>query len=508
LVPAATPGIEQGARHDPLHMAFLNGPLKGRDVFIPIEQIIGGVAQAGNGWRMLIESLTDGRAISLPALSTAAAKTASRITGAYARIRRQFGVSIASFEGIEEALARIAGHTYAMDAARRVTLAALDAGHKPAVISAIVKYNLTYRCRQVIDAAMEVYGGAGICLGPSNPLGQLHSFPAVGITVEGANILTRNLITFGQGAIRCHPYLLNELKAAGEADEKAGLRAFDRALLGHLGFALSNAVRSLLLGLSGAWLAPPPADAASPVRRYYRRLTRMSAAFAIVTDVLLLMLRGGLKRRERLSARMADVLSQLYLASTALKHFADQDQQADDLPLVRWVCEDCLYTIQQSFDVLFDNLPNRAVAWGLRLLVFPLGRHYAPPADRLEQDTASLLTAPSPARDRLSEGMYLPEGLQERVAKLERALQKIIAVEPLERKLKEARRHKQIRAKAPLAQLDEALAAGVLTETEAKALREAEKARREIIQVDHFPASEATVMRAGGEHPKTPNVVG
>jgi len=323
LVPATAPGVKTGTRHDQLHMAFMNGPLFGKDVFIPMDMVIGGPEMAGKGWRMLVEALTDGRAISLPALSTATAKLATRVTSAYARVRRQFKLPISQFEGIRESLARLAGNTYAMDGARLTTLAALDQGHKPAVISAIVKYNLTERARQVMQDAMDVHGGAALALGPRNPLGPYHSFPQLGATVEGHNILTRNLITFGQGAIRCHPYLLQELQAASGTDEKAARREFDKVLMAHLAFTLNNKARAFLHGLTGAtFISMPTAPVA--LKPYYQQLTRMSTAFAFVTDVLLLTLRGELKRRERLSARMADVISQLYIASAALKHYHDR----------------------------------------------------------------------------------------------------------------------------------------------------------------------------------------
>jgi acyl-CoA dehydrogenase len=302
-------------------MAFQNGPLHGRDVFVPIGQVIGGADQVGSGWRMLMESLTDGRAISLPALSTAAAKVATRVTGAYARLRSQFKVPIGRFEGIEEKLADIAANTYVMDAARRVTLAALDAGEKQSLVSAIMKYNLTERARRVVNAALDVHAGAGVCLGPKNLLSQLDAYTTVGITVEGANILTRNLMVFGQGALRCHPYLFDELTAANDEDRQAGAEAFDRALLSHVGYALRNGVRALLLGLSGGRLARVPEDIDPALARYWRNFARMSAAFAVTTDLLLVSLRGELKRRERISARMADALSQLYLGTVTLKAY-------------------------------------------------------------------------------------------------------------------------------------------------------------------------------------------
>src|SRR5215469_11195974 len=472
LVPAKTPGVRTGTRHDQLHMAFMNGPLFGKNVFIPMDMVIGGPQMAGKGWRMLMECLTDGRAISLPALSTATAKLATRVTSAYARVRRQFKLPISQFEGIREAVARLAGNTYAMDGARLTTLAALDQGHKPAVISAIVKYNLTERSRQVMNDAMDVHGGAALSLGPKNPLGSFHSYPQMGITVEGHNILTRNLITFGQGAIRCHPYLLKELQAAGNPDPKAALKEFDQAVMTHLGFTVSTKARVFLHGLTGAKLIDVP-TVPMALKGYYRQLTRMSAAFAFVTDVLLLTLRGELKRRERLSARMADVISQLYMASCALKHYHEQGNQLADLPLVSWACEDSLYRIQQSLDALFKNLPNRWLARSLRLVVFPLGMRYRAPSDALEHRIAALVFRPSPERDRLTAGMYLPKDMNEKVRLLDEAFVQAVETRPLREKLRKAAHDKTLQAKGD-AQVTEAVEKGLITPGEAAALRSAD----------------------------------
>ncbi len=484
LVPAATPGVKTGTRHDQLHMAFMNGPLFGKDVFIPLDMVIGGPEMAGKGWRMLMECLTDGRAISLPALSTATAKLATRVTSAYARVRRQFKLPISQFEGVREAIARLAGNTYAMDAARLTTLAALDQGHKPAVISAIVKYNLTDRARQVVNDAMDVHGGAALSLGPKNPLGPFHSYPQMGITVEGHNILTRNLITFGQGAIRCHPHLLKELEAAGNPDPKLALKEFDAAIFAHFRFTAYNKTRSLLHGLTGAGFAGVPTTPVA-LKPYYQQLTRMSAAFAYVTDVLLLTLRGELKRRERLSARMADIVSQLYIASAALKHYHEQGNQPSDLPLVSWVCEDSLYRIQQSFDALFKNLPKGWLTWSLRRVVFPLGMRFRAPSDELEQKVAALVLRPSLERERLTAGMYLPADMAEKVRLLDEAFLRAVETRPLREKLRTAAKGKTLHAKGD-AQVDEAVQQGLITPGEAAALRTAEALRRQAIQVDDF----------------------
>lgn len=487
LVPSHLKGVEQGKRHNPMHMAFLNGPLRGKDVFIPLDYLIGGQEFAGKGWRMLMECLTDGRSISLPALSTASAKVAMRTAGAYARVREQFKTPIGRFEGIQEALARIGGNTYTMDAARLMTLAALDAGHKPSVIAGIVKYNLTERARSVINDAIEVHGGAAICLGPRNPLGQLHSFPAVGVTVEGHNILTRNLMVFGQGAIRCHPYLLTELEAVRDADEKAGLKTFDKTLQAHLGFGVRNACRSLVLALTGGRLARAPVGAGS-LAREYQRLERMAASFAIATDVLLLSYRGSLKRRERISGRMADVLSQLYLATAALKHFNDQGRPEADLPLVRWAVADALHKMQTAFDALLENVEPRPAAWLLKLLIFPLGRHFRRPSDTLEARVAGMLIADNESRERMAAGMYNPTDAGERLVMLETAMRKLNEAQPLHKVLRKAVKAGEVKGRNLEERLSSAVEAGVLKPEEAGALRGAAEAQLAAIQVDEFDA--------------------
>ncbi len=484
LIPTDTPGVETGRRHLPMEIVFMNGPTRGRDVFVPIDWIIGGRERAGQGWRMLMECLSDGRGISLPALSTGAGKLTARAVGGYARIRRQFKLPIGRFEGVEEALARIGGYTYIMDAARTLTAAALDRGEKPAVISAIVKYHLTESMRKVINDGMDVLGGAGICLGPRNFLARGYEGVPISITVEGANILTRTMIIFGQGAIRSHPWVFKELAAIGEADPDESLRQFDRALFGHIGFFLHNVVRSLWHGLTGSRFVMLRAP--RPARRYYQHLTRMSAAFALSTDVAMMTLGGSLKRREKLSGRLGDILSHLYLASAVLKRFEDQDCPKADRPLLHWACRHHLHEIQQAFDGLFQNLPNRPAAWFLRLLTFPLGRHFRPPSDRLGHQVAELLLSPSPARDRLTAGLFLPEGPDEPLGRIEDALRKVIKAEQPERRIRHALRDWQPDWRGLEGLLAVALEKGIIDETEADLIREAEAARDEVIKVDDF----------------------
>jgi acyl-CoA dehydrogenase len=484
LIPTDTEGVNIGRRHYPINLVFMNGPNSGKDVFIPMDWVIGGVERVGQGWRMLMECLSDGRGISLPALSTGAGKMASRAVGGYARIRRQFKMPIGRFEGVEEALARIGGLSYMMDAARTLTAVALDRGEKPSVISAIVKYHLTESMRTVVNDGMDVLGGAGICLGPRNLLARGYEGIPISVTVEGANILTRTMIIFGQGAIRSHPWIFKELEAIGEADPDVSLEKFDRAFFGHMGFFNRNLFRSLWHGLTGSRFVF--VSGKQPVKRYLQHLTRMSAAFALCTDIALMTLGGSLKRREKLSGRLGDILSNLYLASAALKRFEDQGSPQDDLPLLNWVCQYNLYQIQKAFDGLLQNLPNRPVAWVIRWFIFPLGQHFKAPSDKLGHEISTLLLNPSAARDRLTAGLYIPQSTDEQLGRIEAALEKVIKAEPAERRLR-----RELKSYRPdHTGVEGILAAGleqrIITEQDAELIREAEAARNDVIQVDDF----------------------
>ncbi|HFD79025.1 MAG TPA: acyl-CoA dehydrogenase, partial [Gammaproteobacteria bacterium] len=478
LIPTDTPGIDIGNRHAPLNQAFMNGPNRGHDVFIPLEWVIGGRARVGQGWRMLMECLADGRAISLPALSTGAAKLAARTTGAYAAVRKQFHMPIGRFEGIVEVLGRIAGNAYAMDAARELTTLALDRGNKPAVASAIIKYHLTERMRRVVDDAMDVHGGRAICMGPRNYLGRAYQAIPISITVEGANILTRSLIIFGQGAIRCHPFLLREMRAAAQRD----LDAFDEALWGHLQGLLANFAHALFHGLTGARFAASPVDREEA--RYYRQLTRMSAAFAVTAEFAMLRLGSTLKRRESLSARLGDVLSQLYIASAALKRFADQGRQPADRPLLEWTLCDALHGAEQKLFEVYDNLPGRLGSRALQWLLFPFGRRHRAPADALLQRAANVLLRWGAARERLTEGLFIPADAHESLAQLELALEKSTAAEPVLARLRRAMRNGELAGGDPEQCLDAAVSAGLIEAREADAVRAAVDARRRVIGVD------------------------
>ena len=485
LIPSDTPGIEIGERHIPLDIPFHNGPNRGKDVFIPLDWIIGGREGVGQGWRMLVECLAEGRAISLPALSVGAGKATSRYTGAYARVRRQFNQPIGYFEGIEEALARIAGKTYQMDAARIMTLGALDQGEKPSVISAIIKYHLTERYRQVTNDAMDIQGGSGICLGPRNLIGRIYQAIPVAITVEGANILTRSMIIFGQGAIRCHPYVLKEFTAAQDDNRERALETFDQALFSHIGFVMSNMARVSWLGLTRGKFSYSPVK--GPTKPYFQQLNWMSAAFAMAVDVSLMTLGGSLKRKERISARLGDVLSELYLCSAVLKHHHDQGAHKEELPLVKWALLDSLYKIQEALRGLLLNLPFKPLSWLLRLLIFPTSTPYHESSDRLDHRAARIILNKSDARERLTEGIYASLDEKEAVGLLERAFEAALAASPLEKTLRQAKRAGQIKGKSINELAEHAHRLGIISEEDIELLKEADRLRTEAIRVDAFP---------------------
>lgn len=493
LIPVDTPGVRVGRRHFPLNSAFQNGPTQGTDVFIPLDYIIGGAERIGQGWRMLMECLAAGRSISLPASATGGVKLAARTSGAYARVRKQFHMPVGKFEGVEEALTRIAGNLYVMDAARVLTAQAVDLGEKPSVISAIVKYHCTERGRVVINDAMDVHGGKGICLGPDNYLARFYQQTPIGITVEGANILTRSLIIFGQGAVRAHPYVLKEIKAAHDADKKRAVFDFDAALFGHISFALSNAVRSLLFALSGGRIIDAPTE--EPTRRYYQLLTRYATSFAFAADIAMLVLGGGLKRREKLSARLGDVLSQLYLCSAVLKKFEDDGRPLEDMPLLDWAMQDGLYRIQLAFDGVLQNFPSRPAALLLRALIFPLGQCRRPPSDALGHEVATLILGPTQARERLTAGSYIPGDEHDAVGALEAALASTLRCEPLQAELVDARKAGKLKALDEPGQIAEARAAGLITEAQAAQLERDYALRRKVIMVDDFAPEQLAAGR-------------
>ena len=484
LIPTNTPGISIGRRHYPLDSAFQNGPNRGKDVFIPMDWIIGGVAQVGNGWKMLMQSLSTGRAVSLPALSVAAAKFTCRNTGAYSHIRRQFNLPIGEFEGIEEPLARMAGETYILNAACKVTNAALDNGEKPAVISAILKYELTERMRRIVNDGMDIQGGSGICLGPKNYLGRLYQVIPVSITVEGANILTRTMMIFGQGAIRCHPYIQKEMAALQQND----LRQFDAVLFEHIGFFMHNMAACLWLGLTNARFLKAPGE--PNTRRYYRQIARLSGGFALFADFALITLGGNLKRKERISGLFADVLSNLYLCSCVLKHYQDQGCPKDDAPLLDWACRHSIYLAQQALRAVYWKLPMRPLAWVLHCLIFPLGKSCSPPGDLLIHQTASLLLNQSAVRDRLTCGIYINSNPDDATGRIEVAFKAVLAAAPVTAKIRLAQKQQQLAKGDPFKLLAAALTLGIITEEEARLCIAAEQAGLAAIAVDDFSAEE------------------
>lgn len=495
LIPTDTPGVEIGRRHEPLGTAFQNGPNWGHDVFIPLDWVIGGPDGVGRGWVMLMECLSTGRGISLPAVGASGGKFYSRNAGAYARVRRQFNLPIGRFEGIEEPLARIGARTYMMDSARLLTLSALDAGEEPSVVSAILKHFNTEGYRQVVNDAMDIHGGRGICEGPSNYLATAYRSVPVTITVEGANILTRSMIVFGQGAMRCHPYLVAEITAAQAGDAESASRDFDAALVSHMGFTVRNAARAFVYGLSRARLAPAPRPGISA--KYFRRLARMSAAFAFVADMTLLTLGGELKRKEKLSGRFADALIHMFVCSAVLKHYEDSGRPQADLPLMEWSVKYCLYRIQDALDEILRNFPITWFGIVLRWMVFPLGRRFRYPNDRTGHRVAQLLLEPSPARDRLTAGIYIDQRPEDVTGRLEHALKLAVEVEPIEQRLR--KRKAQWSPRMDYEEwLRERVEEGVIDAAEADTLREWTRALRRVIDVDDFEPHElgATVGAA------------
>ncbi|MEM6185404.1 acyl-CoA dehydrogenase FadE [Shewanella vaxholmensis] len=486
LIPTDVEGVETGRRHFPLNCMFQNGPTRGNEVFVPLSFIIGGPKMAGQGWRMLVECLSVGRGITLPSNSAGGVKTAALATGAYARIRRQFKLPIGKLEGIEEPMARIGGNAYLMDAVTTLTTTGIDLGEKPSVISAIVKYHLTDRMQKCVIDAMDIHGGKGVCLGPNNYLGRGYQAAPIAITVEGANILTRSMIIYGQGAIRCHPYVLAEMESAFDTESGQGLANFDAAIFGHIGFATSNFIRSFWLGLTSSRFSNAPYS--DKTKRYYQQMNRFSANLALLSDLAMATLGGNLKRKERISARLGDLLSQLYLASATLKRYEDEGRQTDDLPLVQWAVEDALYKLQASLDDLLDNFPM-GLGGALRVVMFPFGRPLKRPSDVLDHKVAKIMQTPCESRNRLGKGQFWTNSEHNAVGIQEQTLLDIIASEPLHDKVCKASGKR-----LPFMWLDkvaaEGKALGVLSDDEVSLLERAEIGRMKSINVDDFDPAE------------------
>lgn len=487
LLPRDTAGMEIGNRHFPLNVPFQNGPIRGQDIFVPLDYIIGGNKMIGQGWRMLVECLSVGRVITLPSSSAGGAKSIALATGAYARIRRQFKMPVGKMEGIEEMLGRIGGNAYLMDAVNSFSTKGVDLGEKPSVISAICKYHLTEKMRQIVNDSMDVHGGKGIMLGQNNYLGRAYQGAPIAITVEGANILTRNMMIYGQGAMRCHPYVLTELLAANNPDEDESLQQFDQAVFGHIGFAVSNFFRSLWFSLTGAQLTKAPFD--DETSGYYRSMQRYSSNMAFLSDVAMAVLGGELKRRERISARLGDLLSYLYLTSCVLKRFDDEGRKTEDLPLMHWAMQDSLYKLETALEELFDNFPSKSLGIVLKLIIMPFGKKYKRPSDEIEHNIATLLQTPSEARNRLGSGQYLTRVEGSLMGDLEQTLENVLAAEPIYNKVCQAANEY-----LPFTELHKVAEKGLelkaITEEQATLLIETERGRLRTINVDDFKHSE------------------
>jgi acyl-CoA dehydrogenase len=492
LIPTSHPGVEIGNRHFPMNLAFMNGPTTGKNVFIPLDWIIGGDKMAGQGWRMLMECLSIGRSISLPALATGSSKVTYRVSGAYSRIRRQFNTPISSFEGIEEALGYIAGYTYLLEACRIMTAGAIDQKINPSIVSAIAKYHMTEMCRKIVSHGLDIHGGHMIQTGPRNFLANIYSAIPISITVEGANILTRNLIIFGQGAIRCHPYLLKEVELI--TAKEANIQALDRTLMAHVGYFTSNLLRSFAYGLTGGIFIFTPAKN-KRIKKYQRQLTRMSTALALLSDASLILLGGSLKRRENISARLGDIMSQLYLASTVLKYFHDNNKPNSDIDYVCWALQECLYRIQLACNQLLDNFPHRFVGKLFSFIIFPFGNAYSHPKDKLHKAIVTSMLTPSEFRDRITQYCYVSKEADDLGNRLDNALTQLAIVEPAQKKLHKAMQSGAIpRWYEFKERVQAAEVAGMISADEARILNEFESLRNEIIKVNEFSFDLARVI--------------
>ena len=505
LIPADHTGVEIGERHDPLGLAFMNGPTRGKDVFIPMDWLIGGSDYAGKGWRMLVECLSAGRGISLPALGTAVGHLTTRTTGAYAYVRKQFGMSIGKFEGVAEAMGRIGGLTYLLEATRTLTTTALDLKEKPGIVTAIAKYHMTEMARTVLNDSMDIHSGRAIQDGPMNYLSKHYLGIPVAITVEGANILTRNLMIFGQGATRCHPYVLQEMEAAANPDSKEGAKQFDDLLFKHIKHALGNTFGAFGAALTGSRFIK--ADLSGPTQQYYREITRLSKALAVSTDFAMLTLGGDLKRKEMISARLGDGLSYLYMATAALKKYEDEGRQQGDLDFVHYAVQHCLHNAAKSLNAAYTNFPVKYVGGLLKTLVFPLGNRYQAPSDDLTVRLAEAMMTPGVQRDRMTTLCYIGESEDDNVGLMERAFEAMYAIKPLERKLFKAVKAGTVARKGPLMErLEQAKEAGVLTQEEIDQIVAADKLRYKAIQVDHFSHDFSEVRTNGPEKAKLDSV--
>ncbi|WP_224703542.1 acyl-CoA dehydrogenase [Devosia aquimaris] len=488
LIPHDHPGLDIGRRHFPSRQAFMNGPVRGSNVFVPMSYLIGGTDYAGQGWRMLMECLSTGRAISLPAIGSISIKQTLRTTSAYARVRRQFGIPVGLMEGVAEPLGEMVKRAYTFEAGRRLTASMVDEGQRPAVIAGLLKYTTTEAMRDSMDNAFDIHGGRAIQDGPGNYLFGAYMALPVAITVEGANILTRTLMTFAQGVLRAHPYLLKEVQAGKNPDRKAGLEQFDVAFGGHARFMLRNVVASFLHGVSNGAFASTPNQ--GPMAHWYRQLHRYSQAFALTADWTTVVLGGALKRKQKISGRMADILSDLYLISATLRRFEDEGQLAEDRDVVEAIMADRIAGIEDSFDAVFANFPNRFFAVAMRVLCFPLGRHARRASDRVNYRLAKAVLQPGAFRDRLTTGAYVTMDPEDITGVLEDAFIKVTEAEEIEGRFIKAARKGVIERRLDRDAIDDAVAAGVLNGNEAGIMRAADEATDRVVKVDDFAPDE------------------
>ncbi|MCJ2376482.1 acyl-CoA dehydrogenase [Vibrio sp. ZSDZ34] len=498
LIPTDHPGVVIGERHDPLHLAFMNGIIQGEEVFIPMDWLIGGADYAGKGWRMLVECLSAGRGISLPALGTAIGHLTARTTGAYAYVRKQFGMSIGKFEGVAEALGRIGGLNYLLEATRTLTTTALDQGQKPGIVTAIAKYHMTEIARTLINDSFDVHGGRAIQCGPMNYLSSSYLGVPVAITVEGANILTRNLMIFGQGATRCHPYVFQEMEAAANPDQAEGAKAFDNLLFKHIGHATANSISGLFAALTGSTFTSSPVS--GPTKRHYKNLKRLSRALAVSADFAMLTLGGELKRKELISARLGDGLSYLYMASAVLKKYQDEGCLEADLDHVHYAVDYCFHHAAKSLNEAYRNFPSGIAGKTLKVLLFPLGNHFKLPDDKVTMRIANKLMVPGEARDRLTHLCHVGEDENDAIGIMERAFIAMHGIKDLEKKLQKGVKAGKVARKGLLSErLAQALEAGVLTKEEVAEVEAADAQRYRAIQVDHFSHDMKTTLTETSE---------
>ncbi|MES9816976.1 MAG: acyl-CoA dehydrogenase [Candidatus Thiodiazotropha sp.] len=488
LIPHDTQGMQIGRRHLPIGDAFLNGPIQGEDVFVPLSFIIGGPEMAGKGWRMLVNCLSVGRAVTLPTTAVAVSKRSLLGTSAYTSLRRQFGIPIAQFEGIQKPLARIAGLSYIIDAARLQTIQAIVEGNKPSVASAILKYHTTEMARQCVIDAMDIHAGKAVVKGPKNYIADMYESMPVAITVEGANILTRNLMIFGQGAIRSHPYVMQEMTLAHAEDNQETLARFDTTLTAHIGHSISNFARTLTMGLGLSREVVPNGNL--HLLPYYRHFNRLSSLFAMITDVALLNLNAKLKFKEMLSARLGDLLSMLFLGSMVIKQHEDSQHPEEEWPVVQWALDHLLHQYQVAFDQLMENWPNRWVPGVLKRLAFPIGRRYSAPKDSLEKSVVELITVDSATRIKMTSGLFLEVAANNPLAEVNQVFLESLNLQPILKRLNHALRTGELEKTEDMELADAALQAAMITEHEAEQLRRFDRHLMAIIHVDDFDESE------------------